>query len=237
MSGFVYIWRDRKHNRYYIGSHWGPEDDGYICSSTWMIQAYKKRPKDFKRRIISRIISSRSDLLDEELRWLNMIRDSELKKKYYNIFKKTKHWHSDETRLPTIRQRIAQKTKEAMQREDIRENYLEGLSKRDNRSSDPEVRTKRSKSMRKTMEEKFPTEDRRQRMEFGSEEYREFMSNSTSELWNRPGHRESVGAKISASLKGKKKTVSLLWWNNGSINTRSPVSPGEDWERGKLRAQ
>lgn len=26
--GFVYIWRDRKYNRYYIGCHWGREDDG-----------------------------------------------------------------------------------------------------------------------------------------------------------------------------------------------------------------
>ncbi len=27
--GFIYLWRDRKHNRYYLGSHWGSEDDGY----------------------------------------------------------------------------------------------------------------------------------------------------------------------------------------------------------------
>lgn len=39
--GFVYIWRDKKHNRYYIGCHWGTTDDGYICSSPWMKQAYK----------------------------------------------------------------------------------------------------------------------------------------------------------------------------------------------------
>ena len=25
--GFVYIWFDRKHRRFYIGSHWGTEDD------------------------------------------------------------------------------------------------------------------------------------------------------------------------------------------------------------------
>ena len=33
--GFVYIWYDRKHHRYYIGCHWGTIDDGYICSSNW----------------------------------------------------------------------------------------------------------------------------------------------------------------------------------------------------------
>lgn len=34
--GFVYIWFDRKHHRFYIGCHWGHEEDGYICSSNWM---------------------------------------------------------------------------------------------------------------------------------------------------------------------------------------------------------
>ena len=65
--GFIYIWRDRKHKRYYIGSHWGTEDDGYICSSPWMSQAYKHRPNDFKRRILQRVCSNRKDLLELEL--------------------------------------------------------------------------------------------------------------------------------------------------------------------------
>ena len=26
--GFVYIWYDRKYKKYYIGSHWGYENDG-----------------------------------------------------------------------------------------------------------------------------------------------------------------------------------------------------------------
>ena len=66
--GFVYIWYDRKHKRYYIGSHWGTEDDGYICSSKWMMQAYKLRPKDFTRKIISRIYSCKQDILSKAKR-------------------------------------------------------------------------------------------------------------------------------------------------------------------------
>jgi hypothetical protein len=50
--GFVYIWFDRKHKRFYIGCHWGKENDGYVCSSPWMKQAYKHRPQDFKRKIL-----------------------------------------------------------------------------------------------------------------------------------------------------------------------------------------
>src|SRR5208337_5265410 len=83
-DGFVYIWRDRKHNRYYIGSHQGTENDGYICSSNWMRNSYKRRPEDFKRRILTRMIATRKELLIEEQRWLSMIKSEELKTRYYN---------------------------------------------------------------------------------------------------------------------------------------------------------
>lgn len=78
MSGFVYVWLDRKHGRYYVGSHWGTEDDGYVCSSKWMKQAYSRRPSDFRRRVVSRIDTTKRDLREEELRWLRMIRPDEL---------------------------------------------------------------------------------------------------------------------------------------------------------------
>lgn len=83
-TGFVYIWYDRKRKMYYIGCHWGTEQDGYICSSVRMKNAYKKRPLDFKRRIIQRNIS-RNELYQEEFKWLSKIKPEELKIKYYNI--------------------------------------------------------------------------------------------------------------------------------------------------------
>ena len=135
MSGFVYIWRDRKHNRYYIGSHWGKEDDGYICSSTWMRNSYNRRKEDFKRRILSKVSSSRSDLFREEEKWLQMIKPIEIKVRYYNFNRTTQHWVSDENRAKTIQERISKKTKEAMSSPEVREKYLAGLAKRDNKSS------------------------------------------------------------------------------------------------------
>lgn len=146
--GFVYIWYDRKHKRYYVGSHWGTEDDGYICSSKWMMQAYKLRPKDFKRRIISRMHSCKQDILFEENRWLSMIKPNEIKTRYYNLrIHEFGHWSADKDLEHTTRERISIKTKEAMQRPEVRENYLAAMKNRDNRSSDLEVRAKRSKSM------------------------------------------------------------------------------------------
>lgn len=95
--GFVYLWYDRKHKRYYIGCRWGDENDGYICSSTWMKQGYKHRPEDFKRRILSRVYTHKKDLLQEEFRWLNQIKDSELGKRYYNLQNHHfGHWSSTE---------------------------------------------------------------------------------------------------------------------------------------------
>lgn len=101
MSGFVYIWFDKKHRKFYIGSHWGPEDDGYVCSSNNMRNNYNNRPQDFKRRIISRITSSREALLNEEQRWIDMIPRDQFGRKYYNIshhVKKAAWWVNEETR-------------------------------------------------------------------------------------------------------------------------------------------
>lgn len=111
--GFVYIWRDRKNNRYYLGSHWGTTQDRYICSSNWMRMAYKRRPQDFKRRIIKIVPTNRQDLLAEEQRWLNLIKDEELSKRYYNHNKLVLYnaWWMDPKRGKTIGERISQKTK------------------------------------------------------------------------------------------------------------------------------
>lgn len=43
-----------------------------------MIQAYRKRPEDFKRRILERC-DDRKTLLEREHVWLKMIKDHELK--------------------------------------------------------------------------------------------------------------------------------------------------------------
>lgn len=80
--GFVYIWYDRKRKKYYIGSHWGTEVDGYVCSSNLMRNAYRRRPQDFKRRILSRVYSDRIELLNVEQKWLDIVKKKEI---YYNL--------------------------------------------------------------------------------------------------------------------------------------------------------
>jgi hypothetical protein len=96
-----------------------------------MKAAYKRRPHDFKRRILERHTSiSYHGLLEKENKWLAMIREEELCIRYYNLNKDRNHWRAcDNTK--TIREKISIKTKEAMQRPEIREKYLEGLKIRD----------------------------------------------------------------------------------------------------------
>lgn len=102
--GFIYLWFDRKHKKFYLGRHWGTIDDGYICSSKSMREAYRRRPSDFKRRIVTRV-NDRDILVLEEQRWLNMIDIEKLKTRYYNKTLKATtpstrgYQHTSETRL------------------------------------------------------------------------------------------------------------------------------------------
>ena len=104
--GFVYIWYDCKRKMYYLGAHWGAEDDNYICSSSRMRKARNRRPQDFKRKVIVSGIKTQDELWDIEYRWLQMISETELDNKYYNLHRE-KHGagqsfkgkkHSDETK-------------------------------------------------------------------------------------------------------------------------------------------
>lgn len=86
MIGFVYIWRDRKHPMYYVGSHMGRETDGYIGGSRWFVTAYRRRPNDFRRRIVERIYQGTVvDVRAAEQRWLDMIKPDELGVRYYDL--------------------------------------------------------------------------------------------------------------------------------------------------------
>ena len=106
--GFVYLWYDKKHKRFYIGCRWGNENDGYVCSSPWMKKGFKHRPEDFRRRILSRVYTNKQDLLEEEYRWLSKIKKEELGERYYNLHNHHfGHWSTDENRRLTVGQKIS----------------------------------------------------------------------------------------------------------------------------------
>ena len=83
--GFVYLWYDKKRNKFYLGSHLGLPEDGYVGSNHRLKCAYKSRPETFKRRILERHTHITSkQLLEREQFWLNLIRPEELSVRYYN---------------------------------------------------------------------------------------------------------------------------------------------------------
>jgi hypothetical protein len=155
-SGFIYIWKDRKGTgRYYIGAHWGTEDDGYICSSRIMREAYRRRPQDFRRRILKKF-DTREEMFKEEYRLLNLIKPEELGAKYYNKCVEWKHWAQDETKIQKIREINSNISKALHNDPEYRAKYLKGLKNRVvTKWKDPEARAKAiSESKKKAFEEK-----------------------------------------------------------------------------------
>ena len=51
-QGFTYCWSDHKDAKVYVGVHLGLPDDGYVCSSKFMLKEYQERPQDFTREIL-----------------------------------------------------------------------------------------------------------------------------------------------------------------------------------------
>lgn len=104
--GFVYVWRDKRNEMFYVGCHWGSESDRYVCSSERMRSAYRRRPEDFKRRVLQRIYTNRQDLLEAESKWLDQIKDEELGKRYYNLSKRHfGHWASSDNSM-TVKEKL-----------------------------------------------------------------------------------------------------------------------------------
>ena len=211
-TGFVYIWFDIKRKMYYIGSHWGYVDDSYICSSTRMRNAYKRRPETFKRRIIYYLeINHRSILLKEEQRYLEMISDDEMKVKYYNksrnatgqsceefskIFKN--HWADPEKRESHIKAMSKSWTPERKKAhsEKLKKKWAEGNYKDRDNSPTPEgkIRIVESSKARYNPEKLF------------TEETKKKMSISAKKRANTPEYKERFKLVMQ---KEKKKSFNL----------------------------
>jgi len=223
--GFVYIWRDRKYNRYYIGSHWGLENDNYICSSNWMRHSYKRRPKDFKRRILTRVYTNRKDLLIEEQRWLSMIKPEEIKIRYYNINLDVfdPWWSNEESRLtvgekvskakkgkntgprdPSIGQKISKAKKAKFQ--ELRETTGSAFSE------EHKAKMSENRKGKKHTEEWKAENSKRLKQQWASGErtYKNGVTDETrkklSELHKGRKYPKEFGEKISQALKGKPGT-------------------------------
>lgn len=81
MEAFVYCWTDKLTNKLYVGSHKGSVDDGYVCSSKYMLEQHKIRPTDFSRQIVA--VGSVSDIRKLESKILQNV-NAKTNEDFYN---------------------------------------------------------------------------------------------------------------------------------------------------------
>lgn len=188
--GFVYLWFDRKHKRYYVGAHWGNETDGYVCSSAWMKRAYKNRPTDFKRKILKRIYTTRIELFEEEQRYLDKIKDDELKHRYYNLSKLA--------RCPPGSKGLESREKQKATWEQKRLNgYISP-----NKGRKAGTSWNKGISMSEESKQKLRDANKKQ---FEDDSQREMRRQKSKELWDDPVYRENQ----------MQKRKGLIPWNKG----------------------
>jgi NUMOD3 motif len=226
--GFVYIWFDRKHKRFYIGCRWGHENDGYICSSKWMKDSFKRRPKDFKRKILARLITTKKELLDEEFKWLSMIKTEELGKKYYNLHNyRFGHWSMDDKKTLSVGEKISLShrndpnwgnwSKGRLHSDEAKEKLREANRKQFEDQEQREMR--RQKSLELWSNPEYLEKQRLARSKKGF--YKGFNKKHTEESKQKM-REKSLGKKHTQEAKEKlsKLSKNTIWINNGEYNKR-----------------
>lgn len=230
MGGFIYIWFDLKRKMFYLGSHWGDPSDGYVCSSTRMKRAFKRRPKTFKRRILSRW-DSRSALLKEEERLLQMIPDDQLGLKYYNLHKHTGHWHGRSDRAQVVEKLKASWTDERKQQA---KSVQAAAWTDERREAFTKLTTgrKRSESSKQKMSAAWTPE----RKEAQAERLREVTRKRFENYWeNNPTPKEKLQAKREAEgwVPPDRSIIATAQW--ARVQDKTPVKQAmSDASKGKV---
>ena len=195
--GFVYVWYNRWKKKFYVGCHWGTEDDGYICSSSIMRKAYNRTPQNFKRRTVQRVYTNRQDLLVEEHKWLSQIKDEELGKKYYNLSKRHfGHWTATD-KAEEIAKKISNNLPK--KRKPLSEEHKEKLSKAHTGkvlSEEHKINLSKTGTWNNLKPGGWNTGIKH------SQEHREAIREGVSKAYS----DGMIGRKISESLKGRKLT-------------------------------
>lgn len=220
-KGFVYIWFDKKHKRYYIGSHLGTTTDGYICSSRWMKISYKRRPQDFKRRIIFKSDSILyKDLLFEEYKWLSLIKEEELGKKYYNITNHhPNHWAAGEN-IDEIKKKTTSKINKPMS-EEQKQKISKTMKKRGIRPNLNEEQMKKcieARKGRKSWSKGLTKEIDPRLIQIGiTRKENDKLQNKTYISWNKGLTKETNNIILKSSIKANetKKDKVYIPWNKG----------------------
>lgn len=225
-TGFIYIWYDKKHKKYYIGSHLGSEDDGYICSSRWMRQSYKRRPEDFRRRILRRNIQ-KLDLKEEESKWLSLIKTEELGTRYYNLSKimNGNGWKPGQPRSEETKKKVSEGLKRA---------WDEGrIEKNKNHFKKDTIPWNKGKSGIYSEETKKKISEARQRQVFT----KETIEKRSAKLRGKKRRKEDIDKMVMTKQARKKEGIykQHIAWNKGLTINDPRVKAYADKQRGKRK--
>lgn len=226
--GFIYLWFDRKHRRYYVGCHWGHTNDSYICSSNWMRDAYRRRPTDFKRKILKSNIVSLKEMFDEEAKFLSRIKTEELGKRYYNLHNVNKnHWSANESSKLTVGQKISnsplrnQRISEANKGKKVSEKTKQKLREANEKQfQDPtQVQLRKQKSKELWSDPAYLEKQQKTRSKEGF--YKGFNKPHSEETKRRISEQK-IGVKQSEESKAKiaRTVANLIWITDGNTNKR-----------------
>ena len=226
--GFVYIWYDsQKHrfqrtdikHKFYIGCHWGTEDDGYICSSTWMIKSYKKRRQDFKRRILKTNIIDKKTLLNEEYKWLSKIKKEELGKRYYNLHNHHFNHRSLNSNNEAIKADIKEKRKLQVFSEETRKKMSESAKGKELSPEFKEYIGQWKKGYTPSAKQK------------------ETLDRYHESLRGKPAHNKGVSVSEVEANRLRTLTKGCIWINNGikSSLIKKELGIPDGWIKGRLK--
>lgn len=187
-EAFVYCWTDKKTNMLYVGSHKGSTDDGYVCSSKYMMEEYKKRPEDFSRQIISE--GTWKNCRKLEARILQSV-NAALNEQFYNRHNCDEKFYL-KNHTESAKRKISEKHKGRI-RKDLSERNKKGMSKesiekmvntrRANGSYDRESNSMFGKSHNEISKQKISLNRKGKGKQPKSEETKKKMSEARKKYW------------------------------------------------------
>lgn len=220
-----------------------------------MRHAYRKRPEDFKRKILQKISTNRNDLYIAEQYWMDFIKLSELRHKYYNLSNKAgRHWTSENTkRTGSIKEKISAGLKakyendpewSAAKKKHMSEVGKLGLSKETQFGNVPawnkgltgvqEAWNKRQTDMPWSGKER-PDVSKRMSENNPNVSGKSMLGKSHSEESKKKASASNIGKIRSEETKAniKASKAGVRWWTNGVSVKTSKESPGPEWVIGR----